>query len=1025
MKRLAVTMFGRPSISWQGKLVGFPFCKMEAMLYYLLIQKKATREELAGLLWSDMDDGIAKKNLRNTLYLLKKLLADELIVTTGRSFVAVNQDFVETVDVHTFNVDDERSLAVYNGVFLEGFSCREAALFENWVAGQREKYHESFTKKVTKHIVELMNAKQYSDAKYSLQQLIKADEYNESAYRALMRIYERERAYNKVIQTYSVLEKKLSSELSLAPHDRTREIYERVQNRSVKSPVMKASVEDEIFFGREKELNQLGRCWEHFQSSISGKEIIILHGEQGVGKSALLLRFFEAQLSQENLVLKTQCYEPEVNYPFKAWSAVFAQVLKVLAQDGAVIPTVWRQIISYIFPNAVQIDDRQDLNTYYDGNFIQPGVIEEVLCGLLGKLGKTRPIILMIEDMQWMDVQGLSTLKSFFRILESRIFCVATCRSEHAERLESVFANMTEKMAATWLEVQAFGRDDVIRFSSLVLPPDKIRPEIQEKLVTYTDGNALFLTECMKLIQLGQDVARLSPKLQSVLNARIMQLSSNNLKVLEVASAFIREASYDTLVNVCGLNELELVEAVDEILHKKLLLEIQSAGRNELSYQFTHMLIRDYIYSKMSSLRQTMIHQRIAAYLEQKMSLDRKARDLYSEVLYHYAKARQKLKVLEYTTKLAERFSSPHYEMYPVVNDDAQTGAGSSITDRLQITNYLREIGSLLASLPQETTDEEPISRYKAAYLEMLGRYRIWRGEHVAGLKVIHELLRLAAAKEYDDYLLKGYQQVAYCGIETGRQKLVAAFAGKLLHTASEHNLKEKIAIAFRLRGFARAMQRDYGLAEQDYRQSISLFRRLSNQSGKYAVSIGAAYSYIGNIRSSQGKFAEALQYYEKAITLYNGQNTGEALVVICTNAGAMAFELEDYEKVDTYFAKALRVSEQFGGQTGFWCSRSLCILKAFSSLVAVRQDNPLVALAYLQEAEHVWGQHADWYMAGIMLRAKAEIAALMVGDRQLRKVFTAYLQLSAAEYYQQSKKIFVKHGEVYQLRSLEKIKKT
>ena len=979
MKQLSVTMFGRPSIYRQGKRVVFPFCKMEAMLYYLLVRGKATREELAGLLWSDMDEGTAKKNLRNTLYVMKKLLGDELIVTTGRSLLEINLDVVETVDVHQFHEDHENGagfLATYKGVFLEGFSCREAALFEDWVAGQQEGYRESFVSKVTKHIVELMNKKQYHDAKYSLQQLIKADEYNESAYRALMRIYEREGAYNKVMQTYAVLEKRLASELSIVPSEKTREIYERIQSKSVKTPVIDTSTEDEIFFGREQELNRLSRCWERFQSRVSSKQLIMLHGEQGVGKSALLQRFIKAVLPQTEGVLKTQCYEPEVNYPFKAWSSVFSQVLKFLAQDGVAIPVVWRQIIAYIFPNAIQSDGWQGVNTYHDGDFIQPGVIEEVLGGLLAKLGKMHPIILMIDDVQWMDVQGLAALKSFFRNLESPIFCVITCRSEHMERLESLSANVGDKAVITPLEVQAFGREEVIRFSSMVLPPDKIKPEIQEKLYEYTDGNALFLTECIQLIQLGQDVASLSPKLQSVLHARMIQLSPNGLKVLEVVSSFIREATYDTLVHVCGLNELELVEATDEILQRKLLVEVHSSDRSNLSYQFTHIMIRDYIYSRMSSMRQTIIHQRIAAYLEQKMASDGKARNLYSEVLHHYAKARQKLKVLEYTTKLAERFSSPHYEMYPLVIDETQPG-GSRITDRLQITNYLQEISRLLASLLPEMTDEEPVSRYKAAYLEMLGRYRIWKGEHLSGLKVIHELLRLAATNGYDDYIIKGYQQVAYCGIETGRPKVVEAFAGKLLRKASELNLKEKMATALRLRGYARAMQQDYTLAEQDYRQSISLFRRLSNQ-GKYANSLGAAYSYIGDVRREKGDFSEALQYYEKAIALHDDHNISEALSIIYIHAGIMAFELEDYEKVDRYFGEALRVSEQFGGQMGYWCSRSHAILHLIAALVALRRGNLATGLAELKLGEAFLRDRSDDVVKGFILRVKTEIAGVM-----------------------------------------------
>jgi DNA-binding SARP family transcriptional activator len=992
--RLDVAMLGRPSIYWQGKRVAFPFCKMEALLYYLLVQGQATREELAGLLWSDMDDVAAKKNLRNTLYLLKKTITDELIVTTGRLIIEINWGLVDTNDVHKFNEKGEHSLDAYKGSFLEGFSCREAVLFEDWVTEQREKYRENYTTQLTKHIVDLMNSKKYGDAKHSLQRLIKIDEYNESAYRALMRIYEREGSYHKLIETYSTLKKKLASDLGIAPNEKTKEIYERVQSRNVVSPVIHGDIGDNFFFGREKELSGLFQSLDHLRSGKNSKQFVMLHGEQGVGKSALLAKFIQTALHKEELVLQIQCYEPEVNYPYKAWSTVFCQVMKVLSEVGVTIPIVWCQIIAYIFPSAVHSDGWQELNTYFDGDFIQPGAIEEVLCGILGKLSRVRKIILLIEDVHWMDVQGLSALKSFFRLPESRIMCISTCRSEYVERLEQVFGNLDEKVVTTWLEVESFKREDVIRFSTLVLPPDKIKSEVPQKLYDYTDGNALFLTECIKLIQLGHDVESLSPKLQSVLNARIIHLSSNSQKLLEVVSTFIREATYDTLVNVCGLNELELVEAVDEILQKRLLVEINLQAGSGLSYNFTHVLIRDYIYSKMSSSRQKMIHQRIAVYLEQKMSAERKARDLYSEVLHHYTKAGQKMKVLEYTIKLAERFSSPHYEMFPEAYDDSRTGNGCMIADRLQITNYLQEISGLLDSLPQEMASEETLCRHKAAYLEMLGRYHIWGGDHRKGLKVIHELLHLASVKEYPDYLIKGYQQVAYCGIQTGKHKLVEAFAVKLLKTASELNLKDKMATALRLRGYANAMQRDYALAEQDYRQSISLFRRLSNNQGKYAASIGAAYSYIGDIRRGESKFADALRYYEKAVALYSDQYVGEALSIIFISAGTMAFELEDYEKASKYFAEARRCGEQFGGQMGFWCRRSHCILDCISALIAVRQGNLAEGLKCLKRAERFFEQHSDGYAAGFAWRAKAEIAARMDGDGRIRKVFAEYLSL-------------------------------
>lgn len=1024
MDGLDITVFGRPSICWKGQPVSFPFGKMEALLYYLAVKGQASREELAGLLWSDMDEAAAKKNLRNTLYMLRKLTADEVVLTPNRSVVKTNPDIVNITDRHIIGDKAAASTDKYSGDFLEGFFCREAGLFEEWAAAQREYFREDYIVRLTKQIIGLMKNKKYREAKHFLRCLTDIDHYNESAYRALMRIYEREGSFSKVFELYLKLERKMASELGISPDDKTKEIYERVQQRNVLEPANRHGIGEDYFFGRKAELKKLIGFVDAFGTGASARQLIVLHGEQGVGKSTLMKRFIETVPGKDVLVLRTYCYEPEMHYPYKAWSGIFGQVMRVLAETGKTIPAFWHQVIAYMFPSAIASHDWDRMDTTFTEHIMRPGIISEVLCGIMGRLAKSRKIVISIEDIHWMDMHGLAVLKEVLRLYGSQVMCVSTCRSEHLERLGRALDDLSESVGREWLEVERFNREEVIRFSALALPPDKLRPEIQQKLYEYTEGNALFLAECFKLIQQGQDVENLSPKLQSVLAARMNNFSANGRKVLEAASAFIREANYDTLTSVCGLDELALVEAIEEILQNKVMIELDSPKRGGLSYRFSHALVRDYVYSRMSSSRQKMLHHRIGVHLEQLMATDGRERELYSAVLYHFAKAGEKYKVLEYTIKVAERFSSPHYEMYPEINDYYRKGSESIVTERLQITNYLQQISELLASLHAETHNEEALSRYKAAYLEMQGRCHIWLGEHRKGLRVIHELLRLARSKEYSDYLIKGYQQVVFCGIQICKYRLVELFANKLLKAANERKLTEKMATALRFLGLAHAMRKDNVTSERYYRQSIALFRRLPDGQGRYAANIGAAYNYIGDIRRTQGNLPEALTYYEKAIALYNQHNicAGEALSIIYINAGYMAFELGDAEKARRYLTEALRIRKQFGKHVGYWCLRSHCTLNGIYALMSVREGKPAEGLRYLRRADHFLEKHLDGYTTGIVLRVKAEVRAIMDRDKRTEKVFADYLAFSAQDYYRRSKDIFRKLGDAYQLQALERI---
>ena len=67
MPELFVKMFGSPSIQVDGRSVTLPYRKAEALLYYLVMERRAARRDLVDLLWEDTEPSAALKNLRHAV----------------------------------------------------------------------------------------------------------------------------------------------------------------------------------------------------------------------------------------------------------------------------------------------------------------------------------------------------------------------------------------------------------------------------------------------------------------------------------------------------------------------------------------------------------------------------------------------------------------------------------------------------------------------------------------------------------------------------------------------------------------------------------------------------------------------------------------------------------------------------------------------------------------------------------------------------------------------------------------------
>ncbi|MGZ3442187.1 MAG: serine/threonine-protein kinase, partial [Polyangia bacterium] len=187
------------------------------------------------------------------------------------------------------------------------------------------------------------------------------------------------------------------------------------------------------FIGRSAELVELRAAYE---ASRRGSVTVHVHGESGVGKSALVRRFTEMLKAElpDAVVLGGACYERET-VPYKAVDGLIdalsrylvrldkAESATVLPRQAALLASVF-PVLSRVepfadAPRAPEVRDPQELRLRLFG----------ALRELFARLSDRKPLVLTIDDLQWADADSLALLAEVLRPPEApALLLVATVR---------------------------------------------------------------------------------------------------------------------------------------------------------------------------------------------------------------------------------------------------------------------------------------------------------------------------------------------------------------------------------------------------------------------------------------------------------------------------------------------------------------------------------------------------------------------------------------------------------------------
>lgn len=341
-------------------------------------------------------------------------------------------------------------------------------------------------------------------------------------------------------------------------------------------------------FGRNQQVTALDGLLEKIGERGAA---LVLRGEPGIGKSALLAAVTQRARARGLRVLSTAGTESETHLPY----AGLHRLVHPLREHLDVLPFGQREALRA----ALGMTETVVPNGY---------LVSLAVLNLLAEVSEADPVVVIAEDAHWLDVSTADVLAFLARRLESEpIVLLASARTETASGLdraelpELFVPRLTAEDAAALLDTTA---------------PD-LSPAVRRRLLAEAHGNPLALIELPTAVRGSADMAvlaspwlPLTAKLEQVFTRRFADLPAATRAVLEVAAL---NDSADLAEALAATRALDGATATLTELRPATDARLVGLQRGELA--FHHPLVRSAIHQTMGIERRRKVHGALAELL--------------------------------------------------------------------------------------------------------------------------------------------------------------------------------------------------------------------------------------------------------------------------------------------------------------------------------------------------------------------------------------------------------------------------
>ncbi len=695
------------------------------------------------------------------------------------------------------------------------------------------------------------------------------------------------------------------------------------------------------FVGRHGELDQLRQAMEHAGSGRG--QVVAVVGEPGVGKSRLYWEFTHSHRTQHWLILesgsvsygKATPYLPVVDL-LKAYFQVDPRddarkirekvTGKLLTLERGLEPGL--PVFLALLDVAVEDPEWQAMEPSQRRHRTL-----EIVKGLLLRESQVQPLLLVFEDLHWIDAETQALLDGLVESLPgARILLLVNYRPEYQH-------GWGGKTYYTQLRIDPLPPESARELLSALLGVDPALDPLKGLLIERTEGNPFFLEEAVRTLVETKVLAgergafrlvrpiqsiRVPATVQAMLTARIDRLAPADKRLLQCAAVVGKDVPFALLRSVTGEDEEALLAELGRLQAAEFLYETSLFP--DLEHTFKHALTHEVAYGSLLGEQRRALHARIVEAVEA-LSPD-PAGEQVDRLAHHAFRAEAWAKALRYSRQAG-----------------ARAAARSAYREAIRCLEQALET---LGHLPQsrETLEEAIDLRFELRNaLVPLGEY----GTMLRRLREAEALARDLGDRRrlgwLHSYLCNGLRMVNEHerAVESGREALAIATAlgdfalqvatnyhlGQAYHTLGDYR-RAKEFLGQNVRSLEGALLRErFGLTGLPSVQSRTWLVWCHAELGEFAEGLGcgqdalriareaadaysevAAYAGIGNLYLRRGDVDRASPLLARGLALCRDRRILEWLPRLASSMGVV-------HALQGSVDEAARLLEQAGARAG------------------------------------------------------------------------------------------------------------
>ena len=570
--------------------------------------RRIPRQELIQLLWPAADDAKARHCLRQTLYKLKQLgveldAADEGVCLP---LSAVRADYLE------LESGDPALSSV--GDFLPGYAPAHSLAFTARLERYRGAANGQLRRALLAALTAHRKAARWPEAESIARRCLQLDPLNEEATLALAEATAL--AGNKA-QALAILDRytaevaggdeSVKELVRLQPAILRRRIAERIPERRY------GAAAEADFVGREESVAYLNALLEEARAA-RGRGCLVW-GDAGIGKTRLVTEFTDAAALRGARVQRVGCQPSDVHRPLSVFVDVVPSLLNVPGALGCS-----PESMSYL--KRLTEHDRSSTTPSVasrEAEFLY-GRVRRALLDLVDAIAAEGTLVLLVEDVHWLDAMSWSVLREMVEWGASRrLLIVMTSRTPKSEDEASHWAG--RPLARHHLAPLA-DRSTAAIVDSLLRSVEQ-HPAVDEALrarwAHLADGNPLFARELVQQWLATGTAESLPESLLSLVDARIGRLSAAALRVLQTVAILGKNATLERVDAVLEYRKHEMLEALEELDAAGVVVAAPPGLR------VRHELLADAAMKRLSTASAQMLHRGAAMVLEAELDAPQSA----------------------------------------------------------------------------------------------------------------------------------------------------------------------------------------------------------------------------------------------------------------------------------------------------------------------------------------------------------------------------------------------------------------